>query len=180
MLSTGNMNESWFNNSTYVSELEVVNKNFSIVQVLGLMLLALLVIFIISGNVLVICTFLSVARNLRTITNYFVVSLAVSDILVGSFSVPFWMWVKISKLLNTINCGLIYLPCFHTFYGNYNKLVFTRFIILHVRLISIYLILSKFLQVKSYLILLRLDSLEEKWFFMEFYLFFLCVRFSKV
>ncbi|XP_057307388.1 5-hydroxytryptamine receptor 2B-like [Hydractinia symbiolongicarpus] len=73
-------------------------KNFTIVDVLGLFMLGLLVICIIGGNVLVIGAFIIVGRKIRTVTNYFVVSLAVSDILVGLFSVPFWMWVQIKSL----------------------------------------------------------------------------------
>ena len=69
----------------------------SLVNIASLFTLASLICCIIGGNVLVICAFVTVGRKIRTITNYFVVSLAVSDILVGVFSVPFWMLVQISK-----------------------------------------------------------------------------------
>ena len=62
--------------------------SLSLVNVASLFTLASLICCIIGGNVLVICAFITVGRKIRTITNYFVVSLAVSDILVGVFSVP--------------------------------------------------------------------------------------------
>lgn len=45
------------------------------------------------GNGLVVIVFCTNARH-RTSTNVFVVGLAVSDLLVGIFSVPFWMYVS--------------------------------------------------------------------------------------
>lgn len=84
-------------NTNLVNGTQDAVRNFTIVDVLGLFMLGLLVICIIGGNVLVIGAFIIVGRKIRTVTNYFVVSLAVSDILVGLFSVPFWMWVQISK-----------------------------------------------------------------------------------
>ena len=73
------------------------------VDYLSLIFLGLLVIMVIAGNLLVILSFATVGRKIRNVTNYFVVSLAVSDILVGIFSIPFWMIVQIRKsLLNFI------------------------------------------------------------------------------
>ena len=73
-------------------------KDLNIVNIMSLLLLTLLILFIISGNVLVITAFVFVGRKIQNLTNYFVVSLAVSDILVGTFSIPFWIWMQISKL----------------------------------------------------------------------------------
>ena len=80
-----------------VQQTRQIPTSLSLVNVASLFTLASLICCIIGGNVLVICAFITVGRKIRTITNYFVVSLAVSDILVGVFSVPFWMLVQISK-----------------------------------------------------------------------------------
>jgi hypothetical protein len=50
-------------------------------------LLSILIPVIVIGNVLVILAF-AISRRLRTTTNYFVVSLAFADILVGGLSLP--------------------------------------------------------------------------------------------
>lgn len=49
------------------------------------------------GNGLVILAFYRF-HQLRTITNYFVVSLALADILVASLSMPCWMYIRLSDL----------------------------------------------------------------------------------
>ncbi|XP_022794953.1 octopamine receptor 1-like [Stylophora pistillata] len=49
------------------------------------------------GNGLVIAAFHRF-HQLRTVTNYFVVSLAVADILVASLSMPCWMYIQLSRL----------------------------------------------------------------------------------
>ncbi len=53
-------------------------------------LLALLVVLILFGNSLVLGIFYQYTP-LRTVTNYFIVSLAVADILVAVFSIPIWI-----------------------------------------------------------------------------------------
>ena len=72
-------------------------KDLNIFNIMSLLVLTLLVVLVIGGNVLVITAFVSVGRKIQNLTNYFVVSLAVSDILVGAFSIPFWIWMQISK-----------------------------------------------------------------------------------
>lgn len=54
--------------------------------------LAVLAIF---GNGLV-CFAFATNKRLRILTNYYVVSLAVSDILVGSINIPLWMYIRSS------------------------------------------------------------------------------------
>lgn len=51
--------------------------------------LAFLIVFTIFGNLLV-CAAFYLCRDLRTVTNYFVISLAVADLLVGFVCMPFW------------------------------------------------------------------------------------------
>lgn len=49
-------------------------------------------VFAIFGNGLV-CAAFATNKRLRILTNYYVVSLAVSDILVGSINIPLWMYI---------------------------------------------------------------------------------------
>ena len=60
-------------------------------------LLSLVIFLALFGNGLVILAFYRF-HVLRTITNYFVVSLAVADILVASLSMPFWMYIRLSDI----------------------------------------------------------------------------------
>lgn len=62
-------------------------------ELIFLLLLALLAIF---GNGLV-CAAFATNKRLRILTNYYVVSLAVSDILVGSINIPLWMYIRSSE-----------------------------------------------------------------------------------
>ena len=57
--------------------------------VVASVVLTLLIAVTISGNVLV-CVAFHLCRPLRSVTNYFVVSLAVADLLVGFVCMPFW------------------------------------------------------------------------------------------
>ncbi len=56
--------------------------------------LIFLMVCIISGNCLVCLAFSSGDRKFRTVTNYFVINLALSDILVGIFSMSFWLCIR--------------------------------------------------------------------------------------
>ena len=58
--------------------------------------LAFLIIFTIFGNILVCAAFYH-CRDLRNVTNYFVVSLAVADLLVGFVCMPFWFTYLIKQ-----------------------------------------------------------------------------------
>ena len=51
------------------------------------------------GNLLVILAFMFGSRNIRTYTNYFVVNLAVSDLMVGCVSLPFWIVFRSGRSL---------------------------------------------------------------------------------
>ena len=52
--------------------------------------LVIIIIMALFGNVLVVTAF-AVFQKLRNVTNYFIVSLAVADILVAAVSMPVWM-----------------------------------------------------------------------------------------
>ena len=62
-----------------------------------LVVLCLLITAILIGNSFVCLTFKAVSRRLKTITNSFVISLAMSDILVGAFSLPLWLALRMGK-----------------------------------------------------------------------------------
>lgn len=79
--------ELFLENCTNCSQVLVPELNVMKAVVLG-MVLAIFIIFGVLGNILVI---LSVAchRNLRTVTHYFIVNLAVADLLLSSTVLPF-------------------------------------------------------------------------------------------
>jgi len=56
-------------------------------------LLGIIIICILAGNSLVICAFALGSRRMKTYTNYFIVNLAVSDLLVGILSGPYWIYI---------------------------------------------------------------------------------------
>lgn len=64
-----------------------------IIESFFLCVLALIILF---GNTLVCVAFYK-NRKLRTTTNCFLVSLAIADIAVGSFSLPYWIYFRIGK-----------------------------------------------------------------------------------
>lgn len=66
-----------------------------------LVILGLLIATILIGNSLVCLAFKAVSRRLKTITNSFVISLAMSDILVGAFSLPLWVTLRMGKFFIT-------------------------------------------------------------------------------
>ena len=98
-LTMANMNNSTIhpNHQSHFGGKLDAHAQYTYVDTIGLLLLGVLICCIIGGNVLVISAFITVGRKIRTITNFFVVSLAVSDILVGVFSIPFWMMLQLSK-----------------------------------------------------------------------------------
>ena len=67
-------------------------------------ILLVLCIFVVFGNVLVI---LSVARErlLQNMTNFFIVSLALADLLVAGFVMPFSVYVLVSPIYGLLDQG---------------------------------------------------------------------------
>ena len=68
--------------------------NGKLVELVVLVLIEILILF---GNALVIVAFFKGPRRIRTVTNYFVVNLAISDMMVGCISVPFWFTELLGK-----------------------------------------------------------------------------------
>ena len=68
---------------------EIHSFNFTI-KFISTFLLIIIIVLTLLGNSLVIRAFVAF-RKLRNVTNYFVVSLAVTDILVAVFSMPVWV-----------------------------------------------------------------------------------------
>ena len=91
-------------NSTFPIAPSIFNKEVVIVSCFFYVIIAFLAVF---GNGLVIGSFIRYYR-LRTITNYFVVSLAVADIIVGVISIPIWISIllyssaEIGEVVNTV------------------------------------------------------------------------------
>lgn len=59
--------------------------------VLPLLGLSIVSIFTIFGNTLV-CVAFATNKRLRILTNFYVASLAISDVLVATFNMPLWMY----------------------------------------------------------------------------------------
>ena len=75
-------------NSTVITMAEDESFGFT-VKFMSTFLLIIIIVLTLLGNSLVIRAFVTF-RKLRNVTNYFVVSLAVTDILVAVFSMPVW------------------------------------------------------------------------------------------
>ena len=60
--------------------------------------LVFIIILALGGNILVVVAFYR-SSNLRSVTNVFIVSLAVTDILVASISIPIWSYFQLSGAL---------------------------------------------------------------------------------
>ena len=75
-------------NSTIAIPQEPVHFNTTL-KVVSTLFLIIIIILSLVGNSLVIAAF-ALFSKLRTVTNHFVVSLAVTDILVALFSMPMW------------------------------------------------------------------------------------------
>jgi 7 transmembrane receptor (rhodopsin family). len=80
-----NNNSSGFGDVS--SSLRTFDTREKVIYTTGLVLLSILTLL---GNGLVVIAFYTY-RPLRTYTNYFIISLSASDILVGLISIPIWV-----------------------------------------------------------------------------------------
>ena len=83
-------------NTTSPGKLQPIRYAFT-ASYFELVVLCLLITAILIGNSFVCLAFKAVSRRLKTITNSFVISLAMSDILVGAFSLPLWLALRMGK-----------------------------------------------------------------------------------
>lgn len=81
----------------------------TIAFILYIILELLIAVFSVLGNVLV-CWAVCLNSNLQSITNFFVVSLAVADIAVGVLAIPFSIVISIGFCCNFYGC--LFLACF--------------------------------------------------------------------
>ncbi|XP_068709862.1 alpha-1A adrenergic receptor-like [Montipora capricornis] len=68
-------------------------------SILGAVAVGSLIVLTIAGNAIVCASFYTF-RDLRTICNYFIISLAISDILVAILGMPFWLILQLTDLSN--------------------------------------------------------------------------------
>lgn len=69
------------------------------INIAGAAAMGILIVFTIVGNSIVCASFYTF-RDLRTICNYFIISLAISDILVAILGMPFWLILQLTDLTN--------------------------------------------------------------------------------
>jgi tyramine receptor len=90
-------------NETELSVSEAYNWPWT--KIVLIVLFCLLIIITIIGNTLVILSVIT-TRRLRTVTNLFVMSLAVADWLVGIFVMPPAVFVfSVGELISIYDCG---------------------------------------------------------------------------
>ena len=100
------------NNTTAWNEFKPIKEVFT-ASYFELVVLALLIGTILVGNSLVCLAFKAVSRRLKTITNSFVISLAMSDILVGAFSLPLWVAFRMGMYISiSVSQDTYYLAIF--------------------------------------------------------------------
>ena len=73
------------------------------VNITSAVAVGLVIVLTIFGNAIVCASFYTF-RDLRTICNYFIISLAISDILVAILGMPFWLVLQLTDFL--VNPGL--------------------------------------------------------------------------
>ena len=83
---------SMYNNSSTTATPEITE--FTTGGILKASAVAVLIAVAIVGNVLV-CISFAMFRNLRCLTNYFIVSLSISDLLIASCTMPIWLGVQL-------------------------------------------------------------------------------------
>ena len=89
------------------------------INIAGAVAVGILIVFTIIGNSIVCASFYTF-RDLRTICNYFIISLAISDILVAILGMPFWLILQLTDLSNPkVVTGKLQLfwQCMDIFFG---------------------------------------------------------------
>ncbi|KAJ7380022.1 hypothetical protein OS493_012784 [Desmophyllum pertusum] len=89
-------------------------------------LYCLLVVTIITGNGLILTSF-AINRKLRTVTNTFIISLSISDTLVGFVSIPCWIYIFLCQYTERpyTNVGYQFYITFDIFIGSASILQLT-------------------------------------------------------
>lgn len=89
------------------------------INIAGASAVGVLILLTITGNGIVCASFYTF-RDLRTICNYFIISLAISDISVAILGMPFWLILQLTDLSNpkivTGNLNLFW-QCMDIFFG---------------------------------------------------------------
>ena len=132
------------NNETNVEE--KFDRETILISITFLIIIILLALF---GNILVVIAF-RVFQNLRNMTNYFIVSLAVADILVAGISMPVWGAYIITGPEWKFDIWVEQVSLTISFFFSYSLIVTCSF--------------SNFLMLAS--------SVSERNFFLEFFFFF--------
>lgn len=84
--SIGTMQTVFTSNENFTNKIEI-SKSFDIFELCLISLFCILIVITVIGNTLIILAVIT-TRRLRTVTNCFVMSLAVADWLVGIFVMP--------------------------------------------------------------------------------------------
>lgn len=86
-------------------------------SIVAAVFVGILILVTLFGNILVCVSFYSFP-NLRTICNYFIVSLSVADILVALLAMPFWLIVQLNNTAWPLSNGLfLFWNCIDIFCG---------------------------------------------------------------
>ena len=85
------MNETQASNSSH----EVTTDHRKVSLIVANVFLVIIIIFAVFGNILV-CLACILSKRLQSFTSAFIISLAVTDILVGAISMPVWLSVNLT------------------------------------------------------------------------------------
>ena len=87
------------NNSTVArTDISTINFHVNPLNIASAFFVAVLMLLTLAGNIIV-CICFCRYHDLRTICNYFIISLSVSDILVALLAMPIWLIIQFSDLL---------------------------------------------------------------------------------
>ena len=100
---------------------------------LSLLIFPILTVF---GNILVVSSVIT-DRALQTVTNYFIVSLAISDVMVAIFVMPLAVYVEVGVCVVCIKCSLVLTPALELYFISFLKF-FSGRIYLNIVYIFIY------------------------------------------